>query len=94
MIGDDVSGAIVIPAVYFDSAKEIVAKYGSALDGRICVDITNPVDVSTFAGLSVPEGSSAAEELQKATGARVVKAFNTTFAGTLTNCRSTSGTPR
>jgi predicted dinucleotide-binding enzyme len=83
VVGDDVSGDIVIPAVYFDPAKDVVAKYGGALDGKVYVDITNPVDTSTFEGLSVPEGSSAAEELQKTTGARVVKAFNTTFAGTL-----------
>lgn len=48
------------------------------------MDITNPVDTSTFEGLAVPAGSSASEELQKFTGAKVVKAFNTTFAGTLT----------
>ena len=83
VVGDELSGAIVIPAVYFDPAKDVVAKYGSALDGKVYVDITNPVDTSTYEGLSVPDGSSAAEELQKSTGAKVVKAFNTTFAGTL-----------
>ena len=83
VVGDDLSGAIVIPAVYFDPAKDVVAKLGSALDGKVYVDITNPVDTSTFEGLSVPAGSSAAEELQKTTGAKVVKAFNTTFAVTL-----------
>ena len=83
VVGDELSGDIVIPAVYFDPAKDVVAKLGSALDGKVYVDITNPVDTSTFEGLSVPAGSSAAEELQKTTGAKVVKAFNTTFAVTL-----------
>ena len=83
VVGDELSGDIVIPAVYFDPAKDVVAKLGSALDGKVYVDITNPVDTPTFEGLSVPEGSSAAEELQKTTGAKVVKAFNTTFAVTL-----------
>jgi len=83
VVGEDVTGSIVIPAVYFDPAKTVVARYGSALDGKIYVDITNPIDTSSFDGLAVPAGSSAAEELQKATGARVVKAFNTTFAVTL-----------
>jgi 8-hydroxy-5-deazaflavin:NADPH oxidoreductase len=83
VVGDDLSGAIVIPAVYFDPAKDVVARYGSALDGKVYVDITNPVDTSTYEGLSVPDGSSGAEVLQKSTGAKVVKAFNTTFAGTL-----------
>jgi predicted dinucleotide-binding enzyme len=47
------------------------------------VDITNPVN-ETFDGLVTPPDSSAAQELAStAAGARVVKAFNTTFAGTL-----------
>jgi predicted dinucleotide-binding enzyme len=47
------------------------------------VDITNPVN-DTFDGLVTPPDGSAAQELAaSARGARVVKAFNTTFAGTL-----------
>ncbi|WP_422758521.1 NADPH-dependent F420 reductase [Paenarthrobacter sp. C1] len=83
VVGEDVTGEIVIPAVYFDAAKEIVTRYGDSLTGKVYIDITNPVDFSTFDGLAVPAGSSATEELQKATPAKVVKAFNTTFAATL-----------
>jgi 8-hydroxy-5-deazaflavin:NADPH oxidoreductase len=55
------------------------------LDGKIVIDITNPVDVESFDGLVTPADSSAAEELAKQApaGAKLVKAFNTTFAGTL-----------
>ena len=42
VVGDELSGAIVIPAVYFDPAKDVVAKLGSALDGKVYVDITQP----------------------------------------------------
>jgi 8-hydroxy-5-deazaflavin:NADPH oxidoreductase len=84
-VGDDVASSIIIPAVYFDASKDVISQYGAALDGKVYVDITNPIDFSTFEGLTVPTGSSAAEELQKATGAKVVKAFNTTFAATLTD---------
>ncbi|HEV7215193.1 MAG TPA: NAD(P)-binding domain-containing protein [Chloroflexota bacterium] len=85
VLGEAVAGSIVIPAVYFDASKAITAQYGSALDGKVYIDITNPIDFSTFEGLTVPADSSAAEELQKTTGAKVVKAFNTTFAATLSS---------
>ncbi|GAB3271810.1 NADPH-dependent F420 reductase [Sinomonas notoginsengisoli] len=83
VLGDAIEGSIVIPAVYFDASKAIVTQYGDTLAGKVYVDITNPVDFSTFDSLAVSAGSSAAEELQKLTPATVVKAFNTTFAGTL-----------
>lgn len=83
VVGEELTGDIVIPAVYFDAAKDIVARYGEALAGKVYVDITNPVDFATFDGLAVPADGSAAEELQKSTAAKVVKAFNTTFAATL-----------
>jgi predicted dinucleotide-binding enzyme len=48
------------------------------------VDISNPLNES-FEGLATAPGTSAAEEVAAAapSGARVVKAFNTTFSGTL-----------
>jgi len=75
---------IVVLAVPYAAAKQIVAGYGTQLDGKIVVDISNPVNAS-FDGLTVGPGTSAAEEVAKlaAPGARIVKAFNTTFAGTL-----------
>lgn len=75
---------IVVLAVPYAAAGEIVAGYGTQLDGKIVIDISNPVNAS-FDGLTVEPGTSAAEEIAKlaAPGARIVKAFNTTFAGTL-----------
>ncbi len=83
VVGDEITSNLVIPAVYFEAAKDIAIRYGDALAGKVYVDITNPVDFATFDGLAVPAESSAAEELQKITSAKVVKAFNTTFAATL-----------
>ncbi|MER6356732.1 NAD(P)-binding domain-containing protein [Streptomyces sp. NPDC001634] len=76
---------VVVLAVPFDSAKEVVASYGEKLAGTTVVDISNPVDFTTFDSLTVPPGTSAAEQIAAAAapGAHVVKAFNTTFAGTL-----------
>lgn len=78
-------GNIVVLAVPFDAAKSVVRAYGDALAGKTIVDITNPVNFETFDSLVVEPGNSAAEEISQLApaGAHVVKAFNTTFAGTL-----------
>lgn len=79
------AGHIVVLAIPYDAARETVAGYGANLAGKIVVDITNPIDFSTFDALLVAPGTSAAEEIARlaAPGAIVVKAFNTTFAGPL-----------
>ena len=84
-VGDPISGEAVVLAVPYEAAAPLVRQYGEALSGKVVVDITNPVNWETFDGLVTPPDSSAAEEIEKAAteGARVVKAFNTTFAGTL-----------
>lgn len=77
-------GDIVILAVPYASAAAVVSDYGDALNGKIIVDITNPItpDAKSFV---TPAGSSGAQEIAKAApaGAHVVKAFNTLFAGVL-----------
>jgi 8-hydroxy-5-deazaflavin:NADPH oxidoreductase len=81
--GESVEGDVVILAVPYAAAADIVRTYGDQLDGKVVVDITNPVDLNTFEPLQV-EGSGAQQIAAAAPGgARVVKAFNTTFAGTL-----------
>ena len=84
-VGDPISGEVVVLAVPYEAAAPLVGQYGEALSGKAVVDITNPVNWETFDGLVTPPNSSAAEEIEKAAseGAGVVKAFNTTFAGTL-----------
>jgi hypothetical protein len=83
-VGDALTGELVVLAVSFSVVDEIVTAYGAQLDGRIIVDLTNPVDFATFDGLVVPADSSAAAIIaSKTPGAKVVKAFNTTFAATL-----------
>jgi predicted dinucleotide-binding enzyme len=82
--GATISGDVVVLAVPYPALAEIVANYGEQLSGKVVVDITNPLNFETFDSLVVPEGSSAAAELQKQLpGARVLKAFNTNFAATL-----------
>jgi 8-hydroxy-5-deazaflavin:NADPH oxidoreductase len=81
--GDRVEGDVVVLAVPYAAAADAVRQYGDQLAGKVVVDITNPVDLNTFQPLDV-EGSGAQQIAAAAPGdARVVKAFNTTFAGTL-----------
>ena len=75
-----IAGAdIVILALGYEAALDVAALPGLA--GKIVVDITNPV-LPDFSGLQLGHTTSAAEEIQKrAAGAKVVKGFNTIFAG-------------
>ena len=90
--GDEIADDVVVLAVYYPDAKAAVEQYGDALSGKVVVDITNPVN-ETYDDLVTPPDSSAAQELaSSAPGASVVKAFNTTFANTLTQ-GAVSGQP-
>ena len=82
--GEAVNGDIVILALPFPAYDEVIAAYAGQLTGKTVVDVSNPIDFTTF-DLALPEGSkSAAEYLAaKLPEAKVVKAFNTTFAATL-----------
>jgi NADPH-dependent F420 reductase len=80
----EATGDIVVLAVPYHAVRTVLAERGDSLAGKIVVDITNPVNFETFDSLTVPADSSATAEIAAALpGSRVVKAFNTTFAGTL-----------
>jgi 8-hydroxy-5-deazaflavin:NADPH oxidoreductase len=79
-----VTGDIVVLAVYYPVVADVLATRGEQLAGKIVVDITNPLNVETFDDLTVPADSSATAEIAAALpNSRVLKAFNTTFAGAL-----------
>ena len=79
-----VQGDVVVLAVPYPAVAGVLATRGESLAGRIVVDITNPLDFETFDSLTVAADGSATEEIAaKLPGSRVLKAFNTTFAGTL-----------
>jgi NADPH-dependent F420 reductase len=77
------AGDVVVLAVPYDAMKDVIEAIGSQLDGKIVIDISNPLDWSTMESV-IPAGGSAAEQIAgMLPKAHVVKAFNTTFAGLL-----------
>lgn len=83
-LGESDLGEVVVLAVWYGTNIEIARQLGSKLAGRVVVDIANPLN-SSFDGLATAPDSSSAEDVARAiaSGAKVVKAFNTTYAGTL-----------
>jgi 8-hydroxy-5-deazaflavin:NADPH oxidoreductase len=81
--GDAIADEVVVLAVYFPDAKAAVEEYGDDMSGKVVVDITNPVNENMDGLVTPPDGSATQELAAIAPGARLVKAFNTTFAGTL-----------
>ncbi len=83
-LGEAQLGDVVVFAVWYGTNIELAKQLGSKLAGKVVVDIANPLN-STFDGLATAPDSSSAEDLARAiaSGAKVVKAFNTTYAGTL-----------
>ncbi len=81
--GDPLAGAVVVLAVWYQSVGDVLGRYGGQLDGKVVVDIINPIDPESFEPLRIEAGSVTEEIASAVPGARVVKAFNTTFAGTL-----------
>jgi 8-hydroxy-5-deazaflavin:NADPH oxidoreductase len=78
------TGDIVVLAVPYPAVADVIATRGDQLVDKIVVDITNPLNFETFDSLVVPADSSATAEIAAALPhSHVLKAFNTTFAGTL-----------
>jgi predicted dinucleotide-binding enzyme len=68
---------VVLLATHFNRVDDAVAQAGPGLAGRVLVDCTNPMtddDTELAVGLTTSGGEEVA---RRASGARVVKAFNT-----------------
>lgn len=74
------AGDIVIVAVLYAGAADVVTHYGDALAGKILVDISNPFNADA-SGLATAAGDSVAQQIAAVApeGAHVVKALNTVF---------------
>jgi len=78
---------ILLLAVWFDAFKELIAQYGDRLAGKVIVDPTNPVGPDGKGGFQkiIGEQESSGQILAGLLppGARLVKAFGTLSADTL-----------
>lgn len=77
----DAAGAdLVVLALPFSAAREVLPGLSGLLAGKLVVDATNPVNPD-WSPMLLGQESSAGEEVARALpGAQVVKAFNTVFA--------------
>lgn len=79
LAGSAAASEIIVVATPFEQAESALRAAGP-VDGKVVVDITNPL-TADYMGLTIGHDTSAAEEIAKAVpGADVVKAFNTLFA--------------
>src|SRR6478609_4072222 len=62
-LDDAITGDIVVLALPFGAVGEVLDAVDVQLAGKTVVDITNPVDFTSFDGLMVPADSSAAAQI-------------------------------
>lgn len=78
---------VVIPAIYFDKIKEFLKTYAKELDGKVIVDVSNPIAPDGKGGFKkiIDQEQSAGRILSELTPANalLVKAFGTLGAGSL-----------
>ncbi len=76
---------IVIPAIWYQNQKQFAIEIKDISESKVIISITNPLN-ETYDGLLTEPTTSAAEELaQLLPKAKIVKAFNTTFAADFQN---------
>jgi 8-hydroxy-5-deazaflavin:NADPH oxidoreductase len=80
---------VIIPAIYFNSLKEFFQTYSNELDGKIIVDVSNPIAPDGNGGFKkiIGENESAGKILSDLIpkNTKLIKAFGTLGAGSLLN---------
>lgn len=82
-LADGLRNEVVILALPYAAVRDFASENAAALAGKTVVDISNPLN-GAYDGLVTEPGKSGAEEIAALLPkSKIVKAFNTTFAGTL-----------
>jgi len=82
---DAVAGAdIVVLAVPYTALADVAAEIAPVAEGKIVIDPSNPIK-SDYSGLALSDSSGAEELARLLPNSKVVKAFNTVFAGNAAN---------
>jgi NADPH-dependent F420 reductase len=82
-VSDALASDVVVLALWYPGTTEFAGEHAAELDGKIVVDISNPLDES-WTRLGIDPSTSSAEQLaEQLPGSRIVKAFNTTHAPAL-----------
>lgn len=80
---------VIIPAIYFNALKEFFQTYSKELEGKIIVDVSNPIAPDGNGGFKkiIGEQESAGKILADLIpkSAKLIKAFGTLGAGSLLN---------
>ncbi|MFI6642558.1 NADPH-dependent F420 reductase [Streptomyces sp. NPDC050504] len=80
---------VIVFAVWFDTTKQLIAQYGDALVGKVLVDPSNPIAPDGDGGfvktIGAEESSGRLLAALAPAGAKLVKAFGTLSADTLTS---------
>jgi 8-hydroxy-5-deazaflavin:NADPH oxidoreductase len=89
-IADAIQSAdVIIPAIYFNALKEFFQTYSKELEGKIIVDVSNPIAPDGNGGFKkiIEQDESAGKILSGLIpkNARLIKAFGTLGAGSLLN---------
>jgi predicted dinucleotide-binding enzyme len=80
---------VIIPAIYFNALKEFFKTFSKELDGKVIVDVSNPIAPDGNGGFKkiIGESESAGKILSDLIpkNAKLIKAFGTLGAGSLLN---------
>jgi NADPH-dependent F420 reductase len=82
-VSDALASDVVVLALWYPGTTDLAREHAADLEGKIVVDISNPLDES-WIRLGIDPSTSSAELLERELpGSRIVKAFNTTHAPAL-----------